>query len=859
MQSKGAFNQYVFNRQSDTPPGLNEAQPIQDNQMIGNMYQRGYNQQMISQNYQNGSTQGSTIGATQEIRHNQPFKNFNCNQQIQFTQEHNPQMKINSIFSGQKNPYLQDQPSIFNEQFKNQRAMSLIPQNNFMPPPGLAHIIKENSFQQIAQPQFEIQRAYSLGNIYEEQQKSFQFKTCAVCIQEITLVDDYTITFHPALKQYCPTHKNCLRLLRRDSGLVAVPKFELKVTDELQPSTDVYQNTPKFIEIAIEILHPMSKQLIHSIDSSLVQSLPVSINTQKLENIEVQILFKVIWTKQNNAKLPRIIQGMIDLQQYMQEGKLSQNIQVQLDQPEEATVELQFKVLNQQNYEGQKQMLTIKDISLILEVKEVQEFSTTSSSYMGLSRGSIDINNIQQQQNMQAWLMFNRQMEKRQYSLANDAHLQNFQNQTLQQQQQQQINQQILYAKKKANSIVDPNTISRAQFSPQVIPEINSSPILANPEFRATNFNTLSQDFIPQNRSSPVQGQIMTSQISEEINQGFFRDGEIFSKILTKQGSKEMQKNLDKANPLTVEKIVQEIEQKFAEILIDQYGNYFCQKLFLKINDQQKHRLLQTLKEPFSNTKNKFLGVAKDSRGTHSLQGFLESINKSQFNQIVGEILHKDLLKYAYNKHATHVLIRFIQLADVHPHLEKIYEVICKNMISLSQDANGLPVIKATIKKFNVPEIKHRMINILSNEYWSNEDCQTMYKGFIPQLQQLSIQKFSSNVIEKVLDKADQVLFLFLQFQQPTVEMYAQEIIEGDKLRILIRNNYGYYVVERILMHCLSEQLNQKLRQEILKNVNTLGGNQLRNKWLDLIEKSKSGLFFERKVQNLRDKGENRQ
>lgn len=37
-------------------------------------------------------------------------------------------------------------------------------------------------------------------------------------------------------------------------------------------------------------------------------------------------------------------------------------------------------------------------------------------------------------------------------------------------------------------------------------------------------------------------------------------------------------------------------------------------------------------------------------------------------------------------------------------------------MISLSQDANGLPVIKATVKKFNVPEIKQRMIGILSNE-----------------------------------------------------------------------------------------------------------------------------------------------
>ena len=73
--------------------------------------------------------------------------------------------------------------------------------------------------------------------------------------------------------------------------------------------------------------------------------------------------------------------------------------------------------------------------------------------------------------------------------------------------------------------------------------------------------------------------------------------------------------------------------------------------------------------------------------------------------------------------------------------------------------------------------------------------------------------------------------------------MYAYEMIEGDKMRILIRNNYGYYVVERILMHCLNEQLNWKLRGEIMKNVGFLGGNPLKNKWLDLVEKSKNGLF----------------
>lgn len=60
-------------------------------------------------------------------------------------------------------------------------------------------------------------------------------------------------------------------------------------------------------------------------------------------------------------------------------------------------------------------------------------------------------------------------------------------------------------------------------------------------------------------------------------------------------------------------------------------------------------------------------------------------------------VFEKDLLKFAYNKHGTHVLIKFIKLAELHPYLEHIYDIIVHNLEDLSQDPNGLPVIKNTI------------------------------------------------------------------------------------------------------------------------------------------------------------------
>lgn len=56
-----------------------------------------------------------------------------------------------------------------------------------------------------------------------------------------------------------------------------------------------------------------------------------------------------------------------------------------------------------------------------------------------------------------------------------------------------------------------------------------------------------------------------------------------------------MQKIIERALPNLIEQIVNEIRPLLAEVLIDQYGNYFCQKLFPKLNSEQFGMLIDTL------------------------------------------------------------------------------------------------------------------------------------------------------------------------------------------------------------------------------------------------------------------------
>ena len=80
----------------------------------------------------------------------------------------------------------------------------------------------------------------------------------------------------------------------------------------------------------------------------------------------------------------------------------------------------------------------------------------------------------------------------------------------------------------------------------------------------------------------------------------------------------------------------------------------------------------------------------------------------------LSSIIVKDALRFAFNKHATHVLIKFIKIAEISPYLDGIYDVICKNFQELSSDPNGLPLIKNSIVKFYTEQKKAKMIRELS-------------------------------------------------------------------------------------------------------------------------------------------------
>lgn len=133
---------------------------------------------------------------------------------------------------------------------------------------------------------------------------------------------------------------------------------------------------------------------------------------------------------------------------------------------------------------------------------------------------------------------------------------------------------------------------------------------------------------------------------------------------------------------------------------------------------------------------------------------------------------------------------------------------ITKHFVELSLNRNGLCVIKILIAKTKDPNQQQSLMSRISKDImhlvchpfgnyaitqivtnWPNKTKQLIFKALKNKLYELSMQKYSSNVIENCLERSD----------PQTRSEFIVEISNSDKLANLIKHSYGNYVVQKAL------------------------------------------------------------
>jgi hypothetical protein len=309
--------------------------------------------------------------------------------------------------------------------------------------------------------------------------------------------------------------------------------------------------------------------------------------------------------------------------------------------------------------------------------------------------------------------------------------------------------------------------------------------------------------------------------------------------IKNQQTSRTSQLYIQHSPPEIIHLLYTEISSHISQLLLDPYANYFILKLFSYLDNSDCLNFLNQISKTFT-----YLCINKIS--TYPIQCIVEHINPKHLQEIIIDSVKNHLMKITLDIYGTHVLEKIISKFD-YELIQPISKFVVDNFLFLANNANGLCIVKKTIeveyKKNYFEKIKQltkdNALVLIQNPFgnyalqcvidnWDNEDINDIINVYIGKCSLLSIQKYSSNVIEKCIEKSNMFLKEFIN-----------ECIDSnyDGIGVLMQNNYGNYVIQTALKVTTGTE-----REEIIigleKNLEKITNKKIISKWKHILVNS---------------------
>ena len=300
----------------------------------------------------------------------------------------------------------------------------------------------------------------------------------------------------------------------------------------------------------------------------------------------------------------------------------------------------------------------------------------------------------------------------------------------------------------------------------------------------------------------------------------------LYNYIITQKGSRDVQNIIKKVNENEVEILISKLKNYFSDITIDKYGNYFSRKLIQICLPSQRIQLLESMN-------NRFVEIANNSYGTHPLQSLIEIINMPEEKKIVLKYILNNESVLALDSKGTHVLQKFISCTkdeeryELNQNLINLIDKLIINpfgvcvliqLVKHTKDKNITKKISNYItEKDPLSFIQHPYANYAVQSLISNTDlsyCDVIIDTIVQNYLSLSMQKFSSNVVENCIKYG----------KDSTVKKIFKNIVEQEKLESLLNNNYGNFVLEKLIARLNKEEKMvfikkiEKLKTKIISN-----------------------------------------
>ena len=376
---------------------------------------------------------------------------------------------------------------------------------------------------------------------------------------------------------------------------------------------------------------------------------------------------------------------------------------------------------------------------------------------------------------------------------------------------------------------------------------INNINIIHNSFIENQNYNnynysyTFSKEVSPTNDNNFYCSQSNNNNLDDFIKYINSLPMPLVNFLCTPKGTLEIQKKLEKSSKEYKVLLVNILrKQGLSKIMKNIYGNYFFQQLIKNSEKSFISLIVSYIAEDI-------VEISKDFQGTFCLQALLDEVKSLEDEQKILISIKNYEMEMAFNKNATHVLQKLILLF---PDIHRLYlnEIILNNFIALCLDSNGVCLIKIFIKTNTVINNKKRINEKIKNnfvllsespfgnygvqflmELWDENDLKDIKEKVLENIQELSLQQFSSNVIEKAFE------IFSGEYKE---KMIKKLCFENNFIIRLINSKFGKFVLNKAIK-CMSIDMINEFQLYLNNDINNIIKNRDKNKIKKLLIKIK--------------------
>lgn len=307
--------------------------------------------------------------------------------------------------------------------------------------------------------------------------------------------------------------------------------------------------------------------------------------------------------------------------------------------------------------------------------------------------------------------------------------------------------------------------------------------------------------------------------------------GNIYSLCKDQHGCRFLQKQLDLLGEKASDAIFEETKQYTIELMTDSFGNYLIQKLLERVNNEQRIELA-TIAAP------KMVEISKDPHGTRALQKLIECISTKEEATIVVNSLKNDTVELSKDLNGNHVIQKCLQKLKPED-FQFIFDAAGEECGNIATHRHGCCVLQRCldhgskqqfkelgekllkyVDKLTIDPFGNYVVQYIISKETERNDYDYTYKIvnlLKPKFTELSVHKFGSNVVEKIL-------------RTPVVaETMINELInEGEsEVQTLLNDSYGNYVLQTALD--ISRDSNNYMYKKLVDLVSPLLVGPIRN------------------------------